>query len=359
MISLGRTVCGDYLLALTTAALAAFLGGCRASAPTLSGAPPLTTSHFLDQSYIFLPESPPRLLYEAQLAPNIFLMQDLSRADSAVRRDTTPQWHQANSLAFTPMFVIRQLDDSSGAVRTPSFMPKVTYQRFWVKKSLKDFSRLDPGDRSPTNPRSWSHVNMQTLDIVFSHYSNGQAGCFYENQRRRSGDFECEWIGQDSTVRRINTSDGSFSTWFARLGYGYERLWVSGAAGAPVKSSMGGFGALSYLIPAMTEEPQRELYGSWRARALLEGKYHSRNQAFGGTSRVAMIIEHALDAGPGVPRNSWSAEASHAFTRAYGIGAFARYRAGQEYYNIGFTETLNVWQFGLTINQDRPDHFNR
>jgi hypothetical protein len=310
-------------------------------------------AHFLDQSYIFIPNRPAGLLYEGQAAANIVFTQTLARAGTDVRMDAgrSPNWHWAHMLTMTPRFVIRQLEDSSAAVRTPSFMPKATYQLFRMKKATRDTA-------SP-NVNRWKHVDLQLADFVFGHYSNGQAGCFFERQRFVPGGAECVWLGNDSTNRAINYSDGSFSTWYLRAGLGAERLWGFGGDGAPANSHIGGLLSLQYQLPFLTEDDQRPLYGDWRVRAQAEYEKSLTRLAGGVQWRVGGLLEHALDAGPDIPRTDWSAETSLTFDRLYGIGAFVRRHGGQDYYNIAFTNRLEVWQVGVTIRLDRPDTFSR
>ena len=42
---------------------------------------------------------------------------------------------------------------------------------------------------------------------------------------------------------------------------------------------------------------------------------------------------------------------------ADGLGAFVRWHRGQDYYNIALKDRLDVVQWGVTFNLDRPDRY--
>ena len=42
---------------------------------------------------------------------------------------------------------------------------------------------------------------------------------------------------------------------------------------------------------------------------------------------------------------------------ADGLGAFVRCHRGQDFYNIAFKDRLDVVQWGVTFNLDRPDRY--
>ena len=141
---------------MTRGAIAALLGAMHVTAcsrafqsgPEPEIRPPY--AHFLEQTYISHPNQPPRLLYEAQAAANVTVLQTLERAGSDVRHDTTnakgrSEWRYAHMGVITPNFVIRQLTDSSAAVRTPSFKRARRIRLRLVRVRLR---------RSPTPYRS-------------------------------------------------------------------------------------------------------------------------------------------------------------------------------------------------------------
>jgi hypothetical protein len=248
-------------------------GTLRSAAATASTGPEIRApqAHFLDQTSIAIaPKRPVPLIHETHAAANVVVVQTLERAGSQLRWDTTgasgaSSWRWAHMGAITPAFVIRQLSDSSAAVSPPNFNPKGTWQLFRMRKAAP------PG--VSTNVNRWKHVDVQLVDLVFAHWSNGQAGCFYANQRfvRVGGEFECLWVENDSSNRTLNTGNGSFSTWYLRAGLGAERHWGFDAAQAASNRHFGALVSLQYHLPFMTEPPQRPLFGDWRLR--VDGEY--------------------------------------------------------------------------------------
>jgi hypothetical protein len=353
------------------AALVAVTTGCGAargarspyrydSTTVSADAPAVRTSHvhFVDHTSIAIkPSRPENLQHETQAAANIIAFQSLERAGSGVRTDTVgangvSPWRWAHMGMITPNFVIRQLDDSSAAVRTPSFNPRGRYQLFRMRKAAA------PGVSANVN--RWRHVDVRFYDLEYAHYSNGQAGCFYERQRyvlnAAGTDYVCEWIANDSSDRAINFSDGSFSSWYLRLGYGTERHWSFGDEGAPSRSHVGLFGFVQFSPPFQMEDPQEPLYGYWRTR--VEGEYEKWYRRWGGTTmHLRSWYERAIDGASELPKDHVTAQLSVSFDRAWGLGGFARYRDGQDYYNIAFPNRLSVWQFGLIFRVDQRDSF--
>jgi hypothetical protein len=347
---------------LATASVAAV--GCGASRAEIK--PPY--AHFLEQSYVMWPppKRPERLKYEAQTAPNIVVAQTVETAAGLLRNDMqhtdgVSKWYGAQMAFITPNFIIRQLEDSSAAVRTPTFNPKGTYQWIGYRKAVRQIP--DPNDSTkliwePDNVNSWKHVDLRMLDVQFAHYSNGQAGCFYERQLfvKVGDEYVCRWLGNDSTNRTINNSDGSFSTWYLRGGLGFERMWGIDSLEAQVVRHAGVFLTAQWHIPAMTEEPQKPLYGDARIRGTLELEQFCK-KCWRMNWQALYYWDTAVGAASGIPASHWVAETSLSWEPLFGLGVFLRRHEGQDYYNIAFTKTLNVWQGGLMFKLDRRDAF--
>ena len=334
--------------------------------------PPI--SYFLDQSYVSRPAKPPRLLYEGQPSANIVLSQSLERAGTNVRHDTLGAWYPAHAIIVTPKFVIRQMGDSSAAVPPPSFMPKLTLQGFLIRKEIRPrgptINEPVEFERFNLNPRNWIRAHLVMGEFIFGHHSNGQAGCFYANQVLvlRDGsqnDYDCLWSNADSSDRAINYSLGSFSTWFMRFGLGYVLMWgLSSDSASTPPHRLGALASFQYHVPAMTEDPQKPLYGDQRFR--IEAEYSHRFNAQSSVrllgpvnARLAVTGDWALNAGPGIPNAQRSIELAATLERMYGFGAFVRRYSGQDYYNINFTKSLHVTQVGVTIRYERPHAFAR
>src|SRR5262249_30081293 len=111
--------------------------------------------------------------------------------------------------AFVARFVIRQMGDSSAAVKPPSFNPYYEWTTY----------QLSLGGNANAAVTARPGL-LQYWRLKLAHYSNGQAGCTY------SGDV---WVGKDSACTRpdsiksdvLNTNDGDFSTSYAELGWAF------------------------------------------------------------------------------------------------------------------------------------------
>ena len=126
----------------------------------------------LERSNIVRGPAKDSLLYEAQAATHIFLYDGLPSAFNAVVSDSARSHASAFRLIFSPVFLIRQLADSSAAVRTPSFMPRLMAE--W------DFSVRRRPDSTMPFPVLYSQIRIQSLQFGIQHHSNGQAGCSRE-----------------------------------------------------------------------------------------------------------------------------------------------------------------------------------
>jgi hypothetical protein len=123
----------------------------------------------------------------------------------------------------------------------------------------------------------------------------------------------------------------------------------------------------------MSDE-QRQLYGSWRARALGEGMqvigsqcdvgvfrlwYEKLACTFRGRARISGEYERApRNPGPLAlrikpPVLPWRSqlELSYVFTRLLGTGVFVRWHDGQDYYNIEFVNRRRAFMFGLMLDE--------
>jgi len=101
--------------------------GAAACAPLVR--PPAPPHQFLERNYVFWTRGDTSLIYEAHPAAHLFLLDGLSVAyDQLTRTDPVTNRPRrradATRVIVSPMFRIRQLKDSSAAVRTPSFMPR-------------------------------------------------------------------------------------------------------------------------------------------------------------------------------------------------------------------------------------------
>jgi hypothetical protein len=287
---------------------------------------------FLDRSLILFsptpirrygdPQSPSPLLFEAQVAPNLFFPQ-LSGGDI---RAPGGEW--VFTAILTPHITLRMLNEESSPVIPPSFMPKVTFQLLHL--------RLLPG-------ASGGHQRALALGahVIVGHYSNGQAGCFFASQQ--GTDPDCTPPDGEPP---LNETTGDFSTNFIRweahgrlvLGLDPASLtgWVVGAhLGYERNSSIG---------PGGITEQIRGVYGDGHADLALLGE-----RLWGGHR---LHVEASLSRPLGGLEGQGSTvrvEALVAPRWAAGFGLYARYVGGRDYYNILFLEPVHLWQFGLSF----------
>ena len=287
---------------------------------------------FLDRSLILFsptkirrygdPESPSPLLFEAQVAPNLFFPQ-LSAGD--VR---APGGEWVFSAILTPHITLRMLNEKSSPVIPPSFMPKVTFQFLHLRLL-------------PTTPGGHRRALALGAHLVVGHYSNGQAGCFFASQKgtdpdctpedgepplnETTGDFSTNFVRWEAHGRIAFDLDGESMTGWVLGGHvGYERNLSIGPGG--ITEQIRGVYGRSHADLALLGERL------WRGhRFHLEA---TLSRPFGGVEGQGHTVRVEALAAP-----RWAA----------GFGLYARYVGGRDYYNILFLERVHLWQFGLSF----------
>ncbi|WP_342380626.1 hypothetical protein NVS55_13365 [Myxococcus stipitatus] len=292
------------------------------------------TPLFLDRSYLFVspnrihragaPESPERLLFEGQLAPNLFFPQ----LHTGSRRSPSGEWFL--SAVFNPLIRLRLLDLESRPVIPPSFIPKLTLQVAHLRRLKEVEGRARPG-----------RGLVLAANFIVGHHSNGQRGCFFLNQTGE--DPHCE---PEDGEPPLNEVAGSFSTNFVRgelhgqyafsVDPRLDNAWlVGGGSFLELNTSVGPGG--------ITDEQRRvQGDGSWGLNARTERIW--KQHRFRGEVLLSVPFGETPS-----QRATVSAEvAAHPYWGA-GFGLFARYVHGQDYYNILFLEKVRLWQFGLVF----------
>ena len=171
-----------------------------------------------DGTYVFqhLPHSD--IIFEGQIAPRIIIMDSIGRAAQGVLADEMKSAAWGWQVSTTPMVRLRMFDETSSPVRTPSYMPKGTFQ-------LARFKNLTRATDIDSREFNEGPIEMWLLDTIpFGHHSNGQDGCLFVGEVRNT-DEECVSLAPDEP-RVVNKKDGSFSTNYieATLHYGRMRL---------------------------------------------------------------------------------------------------------------------------------------
>ena len=289
-------------------------------------------------------------ILEAQIAPRIILKDSFGQATRrllAAARNPVWGWQ----VSATPMVRLRLFNEASNPVRTPSYMPKATVQiaRF------RNRSRAKPSDEAEF---SKGPVALWLVDAVpFGHHSNGQSGCLLTSQVRGPGG-ACIDAFPPPPRGSINTVDGSFSTNYIQACLLYGRLYLD-AAGAPeadyaTRWEWRAGGGLQMnpkgYLPGAIEEPLSAMYGA--TRIVADAEVARRDGWRCGRVEAAVRLQYLHDPPPGVPPLITSAEASCLPRHWGGSGVFVRFYRGQDYYNLGFAESITRLQVGFTLQQD-------
>jgi hypothetical protein len=273
------------------------------------------------------------------------------------------------SISGTPAVRIRMLRETSAPVRTPSYMPRVNLQGFWVR-GLKDCRPGNPDrDRIGCGPLPPDYATQQSVDktetmlravprlsvweahVIAGHHSNGQDGCLSTEQQRIPASSETCSPNVTITAATVNRIDGSFSTNYIRAGINYSRNWMrAGDTHYQAVREARARVEFEYHPRALVDEQMADLYG--RGRLLLGAAYAAKDAGF-----CKRRLEGAAGMvwNPGVIDSrlqfSGLAQVSCFPTENGGWGLFARYYYGQDYYNVGFLDRIARVHIGATFNQ--------
>jgi hypothetical protein len=337
----------------------------------------------LDDGAVFFPNK-----LEANIFPHLFLYQsftDILDIDEQAKKATGDRGNRgvkewAMVFSGTPAVRIRMLPVRSAPVRTPSYMPRGNFQ-FMRVRGLKDGIKKSDGtakierNHSPSlkaffeELRQVDHVSIWELHVIAGHHSNGQDGCLSTKQTVEppppAPDGECTPPGLEPTAETINRVDGSFSSaFFFRFGGNYSKNWLRDEATVSGSTLPAAFqeGRLSLEYewhPRAWVDPQmRDIYGRHRLNL---GAAFAKKDIRGCRRRLEVATGAIWN--PGVVDSdlelSGSAQVSCFPWLNGGWGFFARWYAGQDYYNVGFLDDINRLQVGLTFNQAEFFRFRR
>ena len=313
-----------------------------------SGSRPLVRP---DGTYVFNSVPNSRLVFEAQIAPRIIILDSIGDAARRLLQaaNNTPVWGW--QLSATPMVKLRMFREVSSPVRTPSYMPKGTVQF----ARLKNLSAADPVEDEDGFSRG--PVEMWLAEVIpFGHHSNGQNGCLFTSQAR-DADGDCLEIAPPQP-RAINKIDGSFSTNYIEATLHYGRLHLDSEeapegeyatrwewrAGAGFQLNPKGY------VGGSIDDELAELYGP--TRVLFEGMAARRGTWRCGRLQTDIRVQYIHDTPAGVPAATTQAEAACFPAGWGGAGLFARFFRGQDYYNLGFAEGITRLQLGFTLQRE-------
>jgi hypothetical protein len=233
------------------------------------------------------------LLFEANIAPPFYIA-------------LTPRW----ALVLTPKVILRQFAEGSQPVKTPSYMPRAAFYRWWARDEDAEF-----------------------LSLMFSHHSNGQGGDH-----------------RDPVTGRLNHENGNFSTNFFDLTY-QRSVRVRG-----VESTLRG--SIEWHIPGMYDPDEMRDYSKLRIYGSTGIAVSRPKTGKNEWTAGAMLGYLAGDVAPrfeGLDRFQLWLTLGWAPSRRSDLSVFANYFNGQDYYNNYYDQRLSVFRIGFATNRDRAE----
>jgi hypothetical protein len=293
-------------------------------------------------------------VFEADIMPHLVVFQtfsDVVDISAQRQRGAGNAKRFAYSISGTPAVRLRMFDQVSRPVRTPSYMPRGNVQLIWARNIPAVIAAME--SKGAAGPGA-NQVSLWEGHAIVGHHSNGQDGCFWDDQARL--DDVCVSVSPVSGERLVNKQDGSFSTNYVRVGINYRRnlldedLWA--------KREWGFRADLEYHPRAWMDEEMVDIYG--RTRVEFAGTIASRELSWcpkraEATGAVKVIGGH--------PESVWpvavTIQGSCFPTRQGGWGIFLRFYGGQDYYNLGLLDNIQRVHFGATFNQSGFFRFRR
>lgn len=298
-----------------------------------------------DSTYIFNHVPRSDLVFEGQIAPRVIIIDSIADAAGRVLGGGS---HWGYQLSTTPMVKLRMFDETSAPVRTPSYMPKGTIQVVRMRN-------LSPADEDDETELYKGPVEMWLIDAIpFGHHSNGQNGCLF-NEQTRNADGDC--VNVTGTLPlTVNKIDGSFSTNYVEVLAFYGRMHLASRPDAPEYATAwewraGGGVQLnpSGFLGGGIDDELAVMYG--QTRVLMEAMSARRDFSWCGRAEGHVQLQYIRDAPAGIPSVTTSAEGSCLPKQWGGTGLFVRFFRGQDYYNLGFAESITRVQFGVTLQR--------
>ena len=289
---------------------------------------------------------------EANIFPHLIVYQNFTNLLTTVDEEATPRtgW----SVSGTPAVRVRMLREQSNPVRTPSYMPRVNIQSFHVwsnrgQGEMELFAADTPDEESDEEPVVFTILETH---FILGHHSNGQDGCLATTQARQGPENECSLLEGALTADIVNRRNGGFSTnyWRAGLTYSHNR-WAEDVP--------------NYLAPADWELRVRaDVEQHFKTDPDILGYYSvdRANIEVASAFRDVGICNKRLEVSGGgtwnmdgrseavTPQGSFSAQVSCFWSESGGWGLFGRYYKGQDYYNVGFMDSIERLHVGITYS---------
>ena len=287
-----------------------------------------------------------RPIWEATIAPRL-CVGDPTRADS-------PSF---GGLAWrfigTPKVIIRQSDERSRPVRTPSYMPSLEFQVFRLPRRWLDTEAAEQSSRRM--------ASMTAATLTFGHHSNGQAGDPYTSDMS-------ETLPEDMVGAQLNARDGNFGTNYVRIEV-FER-YVTSDPGSETSQEKPHAVVATFPHNTITLGIAREHHPNIRVLPGLGPMTHKMRASY-GSSRIAVLVGFSRRyrwgglqlqsrttriVGPlakCVDRYIVDVVTAISFDAVRGFGLYCRWYRGQDYYNILYLNNQRILQFGISVDSSR------
>jgi hypothetical protein len=289
---------------------------------------------FLPRSYLYwgspvgAGENQTPLVFALEYALHLSVYSDVREKALLGKR-----WAGAVTLSFEGD--LRMLSQTSNPVRMPSYRPNLSGQLFHLVNG--------------------EHPLLLGLRAGVYHYSNGQEQCLFERALRdETADCRARFSEVRDPARELNRLNGSFSTngWLLEL---FARVHRRNSRGVAVGHLAGGFSAYGMIHqgPGAMEPALQRMYGWGRLQTSLEGKLRM------GWATATLRVQHTYYPGThlDVPAHSGGLEGVLGPYWLAGIGFFARYVGGRDFYNAFFVDRLQQFAAGVAWDGERPLKF--
>ena len=224
------------------------------------------------------------------------------------------------------------LNQPSKPVRMPSYRPSLSGQLFYIRQGPMPL--------------------LLGLRTGFFHYSNGQDRCMFDPGLREEV-AACRVAFAETKVpwRALNRETGNFSLngWLLEANARVHHINARGVAIGHVGLGLSAAGNLGRWSIA---QPLRRLYGWGRLQATVEAR-----SLFGWSALTLRGRLGYPDTGARVPSASGLLEAVINPYWLTGLGFFARYFGGRDFYNAFFVDRIQQFALGLAWDGERPLKF--
>jgi len=261
-------------------------------------------------------------LFEGAILPHFLILKSRTLSGDP---ENAHRW----SLLFTPAIRVRMMHGPGDPVRSPSYMPRVDFQKLFV------------------HDHGYS-VNVWEWHAGIGHHSNGQNGCLFADQTSVDGTCVPRTDTGDPENRPVSYRNGGFSTNDLRGGFNFRRNLVN-RDGQTTKDWSAG---LEYQRQFRTDPDLKPVYTQNRLNGSIALSW--KDLLWTSRLRTEMAVGIAIDQPlKKVARWSFNPQVAWFPWSQSGLGLFVRLYHGQDYYNIRFSDNIpHRIQIGVEFEQD-------